>query len=136
MINDVKSKSVGCHIGNHFVGAIGYADDLVLLCPSAKGLNIMINGAVKFAKEYSLMFNSKTSFGIKFSKYRILYQGKDILIDNNVLQWKLSVKYLGTILTNTLENSQDIMDKSGAFNNSVNGIISRFKNTIGPPWGT
>ena len=111
------------------MGAIGYADDLVLLCPSAKGLNIMINGAAKFAQEFSLMFNSKKSFGIKFSKNRTLYQGKDILIDNNVLQWKLSVKYLGTILTNNLENSHDIMDKCGAFNNSVNGIISRFKNT-------
>merc|ERR1711951_125526 len=37
----LKDNGTGCHIGQHFVGALGYADDLILLCPSAEGLREM-----------------------------------------------------------------------------------------------
>ena len=38
----LKNNAVGCHIGNHYVGALGYADDLILLCPSVSGMKKMI----------------------------------------------------------------------------------------------
>ena len=34
----LKNDAVGCHIGNHHVGVLGYADDLILLCPSVSGI--------------------------------------------------------------------------------------------------
>ena len=30
----LKDSGVGCHIGNHYTGALGFADDLSLLCPT------------------------------------------------------------------------------------------------------
>ena len=29
----LRNNGVGCHMGHHFVGAFGYADDIILLCP-------------------------------------------------------------------------------------------------------
>ena len=34
----LRESDVGCHLGGNFCGAFAYADDLVLLCPSAGGM--------------------------------------------------------------------------------------------------
>ena len=35
----------GCHISGNFMGALSYADDITLLCPSLRGLNAMLQYA-------------------------------------------------------------------------------------------
>ena len=39
----IKTKGIGCHIGSHFCGAFGYADDIILLSPSVSGLQSMLD---------------------------------------------------------------------------------------------
>ena len=34
----LKNSGYGCHIGNYYYGALGYADDIVLICPTKDGL--------------------------------------------------------------------------------------------------
>jgi hypothetical protein len=36
----LKSSQVGCYIGNLYVGALAYADDLVLLAPTAASMQV------------------------------------------------------------------------------------------------
>ena len=38
----LKNPIFGCHIGNYYFGALGYADDIVLICPTKEGLRNMI----------------------------------------------------------------------------------------------
>ena len=33
-----KDSGLGCHMGTNFMGAVGYADDIVLLPPSVRSL--------------------------------------------------------------------------------------------------
>ena len=49
---------VGCHIGDTFVGALAYPDDVVLLAPTKTAADIMLNVADKFANEYNVNFNA------------------------------------------------------------------------------
>ncbi len=37
-----NNSGIGCHIGNHYEGGVGFAGDIKLLSPSNKGLQIMI----------------------------------------------------------------------------------------------
>ena len=39
----IKEKGVGCFWGHHFAGALAYADDVVLLAPSAFDLRVMLH---------------------------------------------------------------------------------------------
>ena len=55
----LKNSGIGCHIGHIFVGAFGYADDLILLCPSVVGLNKMIKICEDYANEHDILFNEK-----------------------------------------------------------------------------
>ena len=37
----LAKAGVGCYIGFHFVGALAYADDIVLVAPSASALYVV-----------------------------------------------------------------------------------------------
>ena len=58
----LKNNNVGCHIGNTFVGAVGYADDICLLAPSCNAVRQMLHACESFAKEYQVIFNSSKSY--------------------------------------------------------------------------
>ena len=43
LLEQLRQSGVGCHIGNVFTGALGYADDLVLLAPTSSGMRKLLN---------------------------------------------------------------------------------------------
>ena len=55
----LRDSGVGRKINNCYTGAISYADDITLSCPSIRGLNRMLDICNKFAAEHYLIFNSK-----------------------------------------------------------------------------
>ena len=46
LLKKLEANKVGCHIGNTFIGALGYADDVTLLAPSVNALESMIKTCV------------------------------------------------------------------------------------------
>jgi hypothetical protein len=63
LLDKLQDTKVGCHIGPHFVGAMAYADDLVILSPSKSGLNKSITVCEKFSEDSKVHFNgSKSQF--------------------------------------------------------------------------
>jgi hypothetical protein len=53
LLSKLRRNGVGCWVGSRFYGALAYADDLTLLCPSAEGYDS--------AKDWDLTFNSQKS---------------------------------------------------------------------------
>ena len=53
----LKNSGFGCNIGTYYFGALGYADDVVLLCPTKEGLRNMIRICEKYAYDHDLIFN-------------------------------------------------------------------------------
>ena len=68
LLEKLKRNGIGCHIGHHFVGAFGYADDLILLSPSLTGLMNMIKICEDYACEHDILFNGKKSKYLIFGK--------------------------------------------------------------------
>jgi len=57
----LSKAGVGCFIDDYFVKALDYADDIVLLEPSASALRIMLAICDEYANDYRISFNaSKT----------------------------------------------------------------------------
>ena len=50
----LKKSEIGCRIHGKYRGILGYADDVTLLSPSIRGLNIMLSICEEFSKEYLL----------------------------------------------------------------------------------
>ena len=58
----------GCHIKGVYMGALSYADDITIMCPSIGGLNKMLKICYSFAQSNSIIFNNKKTVCIKFGK--------------------------------------------------------------------
>jgi hypothetical protein len=61
LLGRLGSHGVGCHIGSLFVGALAYADDLVLIAPSANAMRSMLNVCDEFAAQFNVVFNATKS---------------------------------------------------------------------------
>ncbi len=66
MLTQLKDSGVGCYMGNHFVNAIAYTDDIILICPTKKSLDIQTGICELYAYEFSITFNAKKSIFLVF----------------------------------------------------------------------
>ena len=62
----LKSCGFGCYISQSFVGALGYADDIVLLAPTRYSLSRLLKECELFCEEYLVTFNANKSNYIVF----------------------------------------------------------------------
>ena len=53
----LTEAKVGCHIVGQCVNHLSYADDLVLLSPSVKALQQLLNICSKYTKDFDIAFN-------------------------------------------------------------------------------
>ena len=61
-MDELRNESqVGCYIGSRFYGALCYADDLTLVCPSSRATDITLYIYEEFAHEHGLKLNSTKS---------------------------------------------------------------------------
>ena len=63
MLNNVH---VGCFVGSMLVNHLMYANDLVLLSPSAAGLSILLSICSTYGIEYDVMYNSTKVMFLSF----------------------------------------------------------------------
>ena len=54
----LSNAAVGCFIGGTFVGALAYADDIVLTAPTATAMRKLLLLCDKYAREYCMSFNA------------------------------------------------------------------------------
>ncbi len=57
----LSNSGIGCYIGNHFAGGVGFADDNKILSPSNRGLQLMIHICEDYTKEFDVTFNGAKS---------------------------------------------------------------------------
>ena len=81
-----------------FVGCILYADDMILLCPSVKGLQSMLDLCVDVASSLSLTFNASKSMCLSIGKLARMNIEPMSLGDSRI-EWVESVKYLGVTMS-------------------------------------
>ena len=67
---ELRKSKIGCHIGDAYVGALGYADAVTLLSPTLSALKSMLHIADRFGKEHSVIFNVKKYQFLVFFKIR------------------------------------------------------------------
>jgi hypothetical protein len=64
----LKETKLGCHIGNLFLGALAYADDIILLAPTRRTLKAMLNIVRQCSVDYNISFNPDKSKLLHFCK--------------------------------------------------------------------
>ena len=127
LLIELKNIEVGCHMDQYFVGALGYADDLILICPTVYGLVIMIAICERYAKEHSILFNGTKSKYLIFGKYNTRYNFNPIIkINNEVVPRCESAMHLGHLLETDNTNRTLVENAISSFNRSFHCFMSRF----------
>ena len=98
----------GCHIGH--VSALGYADGVGLLTPSAQSLQPLVHISETFSEEFGVMFNSKKTMCMRIGSNGDPPE-RFVSFNGSPLAWNRRIKHLGIIITCDLKYSEDITFK-------------------------
>ena len=119
----LKRAGLGCHIGNFFMGSVGYADDVVLLAPTVHALKSMLNICDNFGTEYQVLFNASKYQLLHYSTSKVIIE--NIVNNNQVIECKDAATHLGHIV-GPFAKTKVIQDGIDKFVTSLNGIIASF----------
>jgi hypothetical protein len=120
-VNDIPDiLEGGCNFGGHRVNVLLYADDLVLLAPTAGSLQMMINKLEEYCSTWNLVVNLTKSKIMVFRRGGKLkrtdkwfFEGKRIDVVNHY-------KYLGVSLTSKMSWGLHLNEKSTAAKLAMN----------------
>ena len=116
LLKELRGLGLGCHIGGYWYGAMGYADDLVLLAPNREVLQRMLIICQNYAMSHNLVFStdpvpakSKTKCLFFCGKAGRVQYPDPVQLDGKDLPWVECAYHLGHCLhqvTNMDKDSQ------------------------------
>jgi len=68
----LRQTNVGCFMGSWFVGALAYADDIVLMAPTVTAMRRMLAVCDEFAVKLDVRFNASKSKCMFFSSAKVI----------------------------------------------------------------
>jgi len=132
LLHSVAECGVGCFIGRVFVGALVYADDIVLLShTAATGMRTLLHVCNMFANDFSAVFNAAKSkcltvYGSKLGA-SLLYTIRTLLVflssGKNAIEFVSSWPHLGHILTTNMNDKTDIEQRKHSLCGQINDVL-------------
>ena len=124
----LSKAGIGCFVGSNFVGALAYADDIVLLAPTASALRKMLAICDSYASEFHIVFNANKSKCLFLfpSTRRFLYNSLKscmFFIGGKPIEFVDSFSHLGHLITNKFTDSSDVLKRRSDFVGQVNYML-------------
>ena len=125
---ELYASSAGCTLNTKCFNHLIYADDTVLLAPSPKALQNLINICVNFAEKHGLVYNErKTKFMcIKPAALKNMYV-PNVELNGQKLELVKTEKYLGFIVNDSFNDDDYIRNEIANTYARGNTIIRHFK---------
>jgi len=122
---------VGCYIGSNFVGALAYADDIVLIAPNPSAMRKLLSVCDIYANEYDIIFNAEKSNFLVFNaiKHRSIVNDMTrckFFVGGNLVENAERYSHLGHIISSSASNNEDIVFRRNCFIGHVNNVLCFF----------
>lgn len=124
---DLSNMQTGCNLNNVCLNHIIYADDLTLLAPSVTALHKLIDKCLLYAANHNITFNSKKSVAMYIKPKG--YEPNNIptvWMNNTVVDYKSSNKYLGVIISNDMTCNADMKRQIRCIYTRSNQLLKHF----------
>ena len=117
----VKASGLGCYFFNEFAALLMYADDMVIIAPSVKGLQKLLRICAEYCLDWDIKLNAKKSKCMSFGKgdnppYQLKLNGGSI-------EWVNSWTYLGVNLVHGHRFGCCIRSTLSKFYGAANAIL-------------
>ena len=125
----LRKSGYGIYVGNIFAGCILYADDIILLSCSCRGLQKMVDICSEYGIHWDIKFNSAKSQCISFGGCQPC--SFTVLLNDSAVQWCNRLKYLGCYFnqSGTIDYSGSVQKFYGSFNNILS-VLGRNRNEM------
>jgi hypothetical protein len=129
----LSKAGVGCFMGPNFVGALAYADDIVLIAPTPTALRKLLSICERYARDYCISFNSlktKCLFIIPKERRDLFVHVDNLVfyIDDKPISIVKSFSHLGHLINSNLSDDDDIIKQRNIFIGQINNNLCYFKN--------
>ena len=121
----LKSCGFGCYIGQSFVGALGYADDIFLLAPTRYSLSRLLKERELFSEDF-LTFNANKSNYIVFPHVGDNVSTNITFMNNLIASLESSI-HLGNVIGPDISTKR-VEASVADFNRKINVLLSSFHN--------
>ncbi len=125
LLSRLENSGFGVRIGQHYYGAISYADDLSLVSPTMHGLQRMIELCEIFGAEYGVKYNPTKSVAMHVTK-KTQMNLPPLTVAGDDIKWVTVAKHLGNYISADLREVEDVTHKRGDFIGRVNNVIVTF----------
>ena len=124
------SVKVGCNVDGAYTNILAYADDVVLLAPSWRALQYLINVLADCATNIDLLCNIDKKvcmiFPPKDKRKVVTPTFPSFKLDNMDLKFVSEFKYLGHFITNNEHDDKDVLREVRAIFTHTNILACRF----------
>ena len=133
LLKELRHLGVGCHVGGVWVGAAGYADDLILLAPSRTAMVRMLSVCEQYAERHNLLFSTDPNPNKSKSKCVYMCGHQDpvyplpVQLCGQDLPWVQHALHLGHELHQLCTMEYDANIKRAQFIESAMDIQETFK---------
>ena len=124
LIKKLRHLKLGAHVGGVWMGATGYADDLLLLAPVRSVLAEMVRVCEEYGKEHNMVFStdpvpslSKTKCMFFCGRLNGVNYPDPVMLDGKILPWVKTAEHLGHTLHQVGSMDQDCKVRRGIYIN-------------------
>ena len=123
----LKEIYAGCKIADRIINHLFYADDLVLFCPSYRGMQELLDTCASYADKHDVKFNTNKSV--------VLIRRNKAMKDATIPKFRLcgnelsevnESKYLGHLIKADGKDDKDIQKACGKLYAQGNSLIRKF----------
>ena len=123
----LNKENIGCTIGDVRINHVMYADDLVVLSPSTRGLQVLLKVCEDFGTSHCVKFNANKSAIMCFrADMHKNSHFPSFIFCGDVVKEQSSIKYLGHFLTVDLSDDMDIKRQCKSLYVQGNTILRKF----------
>ena len=127
LIDSLRNSGNGCFVNTTFVGCIMYADDLLLLSPSLRGMQAMLDICTRFGTSHDIVFNVKKT--LWSCTGNVMPSGNFLYLSNETVPYVNSFKYpsINFLVKRSLTNDVPFIKRK--FYAACNSMLMRSKTT-------
>ena len=106
--HQLNALPIGCLVNGLCINNLCYADDMVLISPSAMGLQSLINCCYNYAEMHDIIYNETKTQCMRINSGPYDFRVPSITLGEHQLEFVTEFPYLGHIITNDQRDNLDI----------------------------
>ena len=120
LLVSLAKASVCCYVGTFFIKTLAYADDIVLLAPTALAMRKMLQICDEYAAEFSISFNANNSNCLIAAPRRRSYLlNKSVIcsfsVGRKLIEFVDFFAHLGHVISSDLDDCRDVANRRRSF---------------------